>query len=165
MKFIKTSLVEYLNENKHLNKYDVFHSSNEKFTRFETSKITNLKGDLYGEGFYFTDNYEYSKKFGQYLYDCTILLNNPIDLTNPMKAKTQLLTLLNNIRNINESDLEYIEESIKYSNFTSAFRRIRKYLTFEQLSKMFDGVIGYSEVGGKEYVVYDPSNIKINSVS
>ena len=61
MKFIATTIDEYLNENNTSNIYEVFHSSNEYFSEFNPSKITNLGGDLYGKGFYFTDNYDYSK--------------------------------------------------------------------------------------------------------
>ncbi len=63
--------------------------------------------------------------------------------------------------NITEYDDDYIRESIDTKNFTSAFRKIRKYLSFTDLKGYFDGVIGYSEMGGKEYVVYDPNDIEI----
>lgn len=164
-KFIVTTIREYtireyLNENKQLQKI-VYHTSNEYFNYFNTNKICNIRGDLYGKGFYFSDNYEYVKQFGSILYECEIILNNPLDLTNQLNAKKALLYLLNKIDNINNYDKNYIEEAIEYNNITSAFRKIRKYLSFDELKKHFDGVIGYSEIGGKEYVVYNPNNIKI----
>ena len=69
--------------------------------------------------------------------------------------------LLKSINDISIYDLEYIEDSIRFKNFTSAFTKIRKYISFDKLKKLFDGVIGYSEYGGKEFVVYDVKNIKI----
>ena len=167
-KFIATTIREYLKEEQNFNvniPNTVYHASNEIFDKFDISKITNIRGDLYGGGFYFTDNYEYAKDFGSILYECNIKLQNPIDLTNSEKVKQQLLRLLNDINNITKYDDNYIRDSIKHKNFTSAFMKLRKYLSFKDLKKYFDGVIGYSEKGGKEYVVYDPTNIKILNVT
>lgn len=156
MKLISSLIKEHLlNENE----YVVYHSSNKKFSEFKLSQITNLGGDLYGEGFYFTNNYEYSRKFGKHTYKCVIRLDNPLNLTN-RSTKDQLYQLTKNITNIPNNDLEYINDSIEHKNFTSAFRKIRKYISFNELSNLFDGVIGYCEEGGKEYVVYNPNNIK-----
>ena len=154
-----------INEDKNsATEYIAYHASNEYFTDFDVAKISNLRGDLYGKGFYFTNNYNYAKKFGTIMYECKITLNNPIDLTNDSKAKIHLLKLLSTINDISEYDEEYINDSIKYKNFTSAFRKIRKYCSFMELRELFDGVIGYSEEGGREYVVYNSKDIEILDV-
>jgi hypothetical protein len=64
-KFIATPIREYLTENIEDKQYVVFHSSNEYFNKFDLSKITNLRGDLYGYGFYFTNNNTPSKHSGK----------------------------------------------------------------------------------------------------
>ena len=158
-KFI-ANMGEYLNEN-HSQTYSAYHSSNKKFTHFDLSKITNLGGDLYGWGFYFTNNINYSKKFGKYTYRCEITLNNPLNLTNST-TKEQLTNILENT-NLSKINSDTILELINGNNFTTAFRYIRKYVSFDELKNMFDGVIGYADAdgGGKEYVVYNPENIKI----
>lgn len=158
-KFIATT-IEFLNESDQLPRI-VYHASDEYFNYFDTDKMSNISGDLYGKGFYFSDNYEYVKQFGSIMYECEIVLNNPLDLTNQSNAKKGLSYLLNSIDGINNYDKNYIEDSIEGNNLTSAFRKIRKYTSFDELKRHFDGVIGYSEVGGKEYVVYNPNNIKV----
>lgn len=159
-KIIKTTISEYLIENQvQYVKYLVFHSSNKKFNEFDLSKITNLGGDLYGEGFYFTDNINYSRKFGNYTYRCKITINNPLNLTNK-STKEQLTNLLINI-NLSKNDFNTILELINSSAYTTAFRYIRKHISFSALKQMYDGVIGYAEEGGKEYIVYNPENIRI----
>ncbi len=145
------------------NKYNVYHSSNVKFDKFDISKISNDNGDLYGSGFYFSDNLQYTKIFGKYNYKCNITLNNPLNLTNDIIAPKQLNSLLELVKNVSEVDLEHIKSSIRSKTFTSAFRLLRKYISFETLSNLYDGVIGYCEQGGKEYVVYNPDNIKIKN--
>lgn len=152
-RYIETKSNEYL--------FIVFHSSNFLFKEFNLSKITNLGGDLYGKGFYFTDNIVYSKRFGKYTYKCEILLNNPINLINK-STKYQLTNLLNNI-NITQIDFNIILELINSNSYTTAFRYIRKHISFNELNDKFDGVIGYidDDSYGKEYVVYNPKNIKI----
>ncbi len=160
---IKIKLKDYIKESQS-NKYEVYHCSNVKFNRFDLSKITNLQGDLYGKGFYFSDNLEYCKSFGKYIYRCSITLNKPLDLTNDIVASKQLNSLLELIKNGSEIDLEHIRSSIKNKNFTTAFRLLRKYISFETLSNLYDGVIGYCEQGGREYVVYNLDNIKIKNV-
>lgn len=163
-KFIATTIREYLNENVVDKQYVVFHSSNEYFTKFNLSKITNLGGDLYGYGFYFTNNITYSKQFGKYTYKCEITLNNPLDLT-IKSTKETLLSLIKNT-DIPKNDLQSLIGLINNNHFTTAFRHIRKYISFNELSNIFDGVIGYADAdgGGKEYVVYNPNNIKILSI-
>jgi hypothetical protein len=163
MKYIKTTLNQYINENTNIP--IVYHASDANFDEFDISKITNIRGDLYGVGFYFSDNLEYVKQFGKILYECEINIPNPINLTDKFLAKKQLSYLLGKIENIKSSDKEYIEDSIEYKDFSSGFRRIRKYLSFNDLKKHFDGVIGHSEKGGMEYVVYHPQNIKIVNVN
>lgn len=162
-KFIATTIKEYLNENVEYKHYVVFHSSNEYFNKFDLSKITNMGGDLYGYGFYFTNNITYSKQFGKYTYKCEITLSKPLDLT----IKSTKETLLNLIKNINipKNELQSLIGLINNNSFTTAFRHIRKYISFEELSNIFDGVIGYADDdGGKEYVVYNSNNIKILSI-
>lgn len=163
-KFIKTSIVEYFNGNDVQDKkYIVYHSSNEKFNNFDLSKITNFGGDLYGKGFYFTDNINYSKQFGKYTYKCEIILNTPLNLTNN-STKEQLTILLKNINKPNV-DFDTILSLINSNSYTTAFRYIRKYLSFNELKNLFDGVIGYADAErGKEYVVYYTENIKILSM-
>lgn len=161
-KIITSTISEYLNENQGQDvKYIVFHSSNNKFKEFDSSKITNIGGDLYGKGFYFTDNINYSRKFGIYTYKCEITLNNPLNLTN-ISTKEQLTHLLINI-NLSKNDHNTILELINNSAYTTAFRYIRKHISFNKLKYMYDGVIGYADApdGGKEYVVYNPDKIRI----
>jgi len=163
-KFIKTKFSEYIKEVNMYN-YEVYHCSNERFTYFDQDKITNIHGALYGPGFYFSDNIEYVKKFGKNIYKCSIRLDNPINLKNEKIAKTHLIQLLNNIKEIDKVDVESINELIHSKAFTGAFRKICNYLTIMELSKMFDGVIGYCEEGGSEYVVYNTNNIKIITIN
>lgn len=158
----KTTLREFLNEKAGHKQYVVFHSSNEHFNKFDLSKITNMGGDLYGYGFYFTNNITYSKQFGKYTYECEITLNKPLDLT-INSTKETLLNLIKNI-DIPKDELQSLIGLINNNSFTTAFRHIRKYISFEELSNIFDGVIGYADGGGKEYVVYNPNNIKILSI-
>lgn len=163
-KFIVTTIREYLNENVGYKQYVVFHSSNEYFNKFDLSKITNMGGDLYGYGFYFTNNITYSKQFGKYTYKCEITLSKPLDLT--IKSTKETLLNLIKIIDIPKDELHSLISLINNNSFTTAFRYIRKYISFEELSNIFDGVIGYADAdgGGKEYVVYNPNNIKILSI-
>lgn len=161
-KIITSTISEYLIENRiQGEKYIVFHSSNQKFNKFDESKITNLGGDLYGEGFYFTDNLNYSRKFGHYTYKCEIILNQPLNLTNS-STKEQLKYLLNRI-NLNKDDYRTIFELINSNSYTTAFRYMRKHISFNELKYIYDGAIGYADThdGGKEYVVYNPDKIRI----
>lgn len=153
-----------LNENNNETKI-VYHASNVVFKKFDISKITNIRGDLYGKGFYFSDNTKYIKQFGPIIYKCEINLSNPIDLTDSKKAKKQLMELFNVIDNITDYDNSYIKDSIKSNDLVSAFRKIRKYLSFSDINTFFDGVIGYSEMGGKEYVVYNSNDINILEIT
>jgi len=161
---MKNLIRKILKEEIENKKYIVYHSSNQTFTKFNSNKITNIKGDLYGKGFYFTDNIEYSKKFGNILYKCEIVLKNPLDLTK-QKGKEQLMFLKNTITHFENNDEEYILGSINDGSVTTAFRKLRKYIPFTTLSKYYDGVIGYGEEGGKEYVVYDENNINIVEIN
>lgn len=153
-----------LNEDASQGKYIVFHASNEKFDNFDISKISNLNGDLYGKGFYFTNNIKYAKKFGKFTYKCEIVLKNPLNLTDK-STKEQLTNLINNM-DLSEENFDDILSMINGNSYTTAFRYIRKYLSFNELKNMFDGVIGYadSDGGGKEYIVYSTNNIKILSI-
>jgi len=161
-KIIATTIREYLNENVGNKQYVVFHSSDEHFNKFDLSKITNKGGDLYGYGFYFTNNITYSKQFGMYTYKCEITLSKPLDLT--IKSTKETLLNLIKIIDIPKNELQSLIGLINNNSFTTAFRHIRKYISFEELSNIFDGVIGYADGGGKEYVVYEPNNIKIISI-
>lgn len=163
-KTIHNSIRRNMFESEKKSYYKVYHSSNEKFTQFKLEKITNLGGDLYGKGFYFTDNLNYSENFGKITYECLVTLKNPLNLTNS-NSKNQLTQLVNYINDIPEKDLEYISGSIQNNSFTTAFRKIRDFISFESLHELYDGVIGWSEEGGREYIVYNPKNIKITNIT
>jgi hypothetical protein len=132
MKFLKIKLKDYIKESKS-NTFEVYHCSSVKFDRFDVYKMSNLNGDLYGKGFYFSDNLEYCKSFGKYIYRCSITLNKPLDLTNDVNVPNQLNGLLKLIKNGSEIDLDHIKSCIKNKSFTTAFRLIRKYISFETL--------------------------------
>jgi hypothetical protein len=155
------SIYEFINDTY---TYKVYHASSEHFDVFDVEKISNIRGDLYGKGFYFTNNYDYAKNFGKYIYLCNVRLQNPLNLTND-KTNIELSYLLERINNINDFDLEYIVGCIKSKSYTTAFRKIRKYVSFEELKELYDGVIGYCEEGGKEYVVYNPNDIVILEIN
>jgi hypothetical protein len=135
----------------------VYHCTDSEFDAFDNTYITNLKGDLYGKGFYFTDNLEYAKQFGSNIYVCDIQLYQPIDLT---KGAAVLLELSHDIPN------ERIATLIRSGAYTSAYRLIRDYKSEEELKALgYDGVIGYCEFGGKEYLIFDSQQVKIKGRS
>lgn len=103
-------------------------------------------------------------EFGKFTYKCEIVLKNPLNLTDK-STKEQLTNLINNM-DLSEENFDDILSMINGNSYTTAFRYIRKYLSFNELKNMFDGVIGYadSDGGGKEYIVYSPNNIKILSI-
>ncbi len=144
--------------------YILYHGSNNYFKEFDITEEYTLHGDAYGEGFYFTDSYAYASNFGKYIYECKIVLNNPIDLTNEKKAKDALLKL--NSNNLNSNYNEIITELINGRNFKTAFYNIRKEQTIEDFKKLgYDGVIGYADWdSGKEYITYYKNNIKILNI-
>lgn len=134
----------------------VYHGSNYNFDEFIIGD--NRNGDLYGKGIYFTNNKDYAKMFGKYLYECRIVMKNPFDLT------SNDMSHFNNLRDIinDENELLYFDDSIKNKNYTTALRRLRHkdILNNDDLKKMgYDSIIGYCEFGGKEFVVFDAEQV------
>jgi hypothetical protein len=127
---------------------NVYHCSDRKFDIFSDDYMTNNNGDQYGKGFYFTNNLEYAKQFGEIIYRCDITLHNPIDLT---KNTASILTNISH-------DIEdaAIESLILSGSYTTAYRLIRKYKSEDDFKAMgYDGVIGWCEMGGKEYLIFN----------
>jgi hypothetical protein len=146
-------------------KYDVYHASNILFDTFDVNHISLMHGELYGWGIYFSNNKKYVTQFGKYLYKCEISFSNPIDLT---ANKSIILSKFNKIMdNIPYNDNKrYIEDSLLHGNFTSAFRKLSSIMSIKQLkSAGFDGVIGYCEEGGKEYICWDDNQMRIQQVT
>jgi len=130
------------------------------FEKFDINKASNNKGDLYGYGLYFSNNINYSKRFGKYLYKCKIEINKPLDLTNKNVEK-DFKYILENI-NINKKDFEYIDDCLIDKSYTTLLRKLYQNITVKDLIKLgYDGIIGYCEEGGKEYVLWYDKNIEI----
>lgn len=130
--------------------YIVYHSSQSSFDAFAKKSVEGMLG----KGFYFTNNVEYSKQFGNNLYKCEIVLNNPIDLTgHNYDAIRKILYKLGN---------NAFADLINNGNFVSALRKISEKNNWKDFSNLgYDGVISYCEKGGKEYLIYNKSKIKI----
>jgi hypothetical protein len=139
-------------------KYTVFHGTDSHFDEFIVGD--NRHGDLYGKGIYFTDNYKYAKTFGEIVMKCEIVIYNPFDLTK--KDMSHFLKIRDYIDD--EKELEYFDSGYKSKAYTSILNRLRYKGLFsnkilEELD--YDGIIGYSEMGGKEYVVFSPNQVNV----
>ena len=116
-KFIKKTLLEYLNEQRLLNEniknnLVLYHGSNHNFIQFSTKNIGNGEGNQsFGYGLYFTDNEEVAKFYASMLggdngivyvirTNDLILFDWYGKLDNDIKSK-----LINNLKKININEL------------------------------------------------------------
>ena len=128
------------------------------FTEFKDSHMgSNDNGGYLGDGFYFTDNYDYAKSYTdeEFMDKSEIGNAEPGEYGNPQVYETYL-----NIQNpyvINESDVEYDTNALAEALGTET-----NYQATDLLKKQgYDGVIYNFESGTKEYLVFDSKQIKI----
>lgn len=142
--------------------YRLYHASNVIFEKFDSKYITLNNGDLYGYGFYFSNNLEYVKKFGKYIYTCEVEFENPIDLR---KSKSELLLVFEKLLKLTTNNVEHnnIIDLILSGCPTTAYRRLRKIIDVQYISE-YDGVIGECEEDGYEFIKWSHDGIKIINV-
>ena len=156
MDYIKTFESFSLADGKY--KYIVYHGTDSHFDEFKVGD--NQHGNLYGKGIYFTDNIEYAKIFGIIILKCEIVMYDPFDLT--AKDMSHFKKLRKYVKD--PTELEYFDSGYRNKNYTSVLNRLRYkgIFTNKILEKLgYDGIIGYSEMGGKEYIVFSPMQANI----
>lgn len=156
MDYIKTFESFSLADDKY--KHVVYHGTDSHFEEFEVGD--NRHGNLYGEGIYFTDNVKYAKMFGSIVLKCDVVMYKPFDLT--AKDMSHFLQLRKFIKD--PTELEYFDSGYKNKVYTSVLNRLRfKDIPVNKIIEKlgFDGIIGYCEFGGKEYIVFSPMQINI----
>jgi len=138
-----------------------YHGTNKKFNKFEYTDALGNGGEMLGKGIYLTDNLDYAKDFGDNVLKCKIKATNPIDLT---KAKEGMFDdFLPLIKD--DNGIEYVESCLRMRALVTAFRKIRQFVSMEQMEKLgYDCVISWADApsgGGIEVAVFDPKNIEI----
>lgn len=139
-------------------KYKVYHGTDAIFDEFEVGD--NQHGNLYGKGIYFTDNVKYAKMFGSKIMECEIVMYKPFDMT--VKDMSHMLALKKYIKDPVEREM--FDDGYRGGSYTSVLNRLRYkgMFTNDMLEKLgYDGIIGYCEIGGKEYVVFSPMQVNI----
>ena len=128
------------------------------FTEFKDSHMgSNDNGGYLGDGFYFTDNYDYAKSYTdeEFMDEYEIGNAEPGEYGNPQVYETYL-----NIQNpyvINESDTEYDTNTL-----ADALGTETNYQATQLLKEQgYDGVIFNFESGTKEYLVFNSKQLKI----
>jgi hypothetical protein len=188
MKHLKT-----FNESISSNKIIAYHGTpHGKFDKFSMSK-RGTGGDVkgtgdYGKGFYFSSDKEYAlsyatevtnirsdvKKPDPTLYTVELTMNKPFDMRILSKIRDENISLVKKFGFLNVPDIEYekmfnrlgIDES-DYEYYTEIEDLMDDNWGDWDFKKMlnkrgFDSVINYD---GKEYIVYDPEQIKIIDIN
>jgi hypothetical protein len=141
----------------------LYHASDQLFKSFDMDKVSGIRGSLYGPGLYFSDNRKYVSMFGKYVYECEVLMRQPFDLTSK-NVRGELLKLVSSYEFPSEVQT-YVEDTMKSMSYTTLFKELLYIVGVEHLKNMgYDGVIGYCEFGGKEYVIWDDKNVSIKRV-
>ena len=141
----------------------LYHASDQLFKSFDMDKVSGIRGSLYGPGLYFSDNRKYVSMFGKYVYECEVLMRQPFDLTSK-NVRGELLKLVSSYEFPSEVQT-YVEDTMKSMSYTTLFKELLYIVGVENLKSMgYDGVIGYCEFGGKEYVIWDDKNVSIERV-
>ena len=92
--------IEYINlllEN--VNKYIVYHGTNNKFNLFDLKYLGSERGKTPSNlrGFYFSDNKDVAKSFGKYLLTAEIFFRNPLIINAKGKNYSEFKHKLNDI--------------------------------------------------------------------
>lgn len=135
----------------------LYHCTNDTFDVFDIEKSKN--DSMYGKGIYFTDNLNYAKKFGEYIIKVNLNMDNPFDMTKNNMNHFQELEFL-----IPDEDKNRFYEYLISKSYVSCYTwmRYKNYIKNTDLEDLgYDGIIGYCEEGGKEYITFDTKNIKI----
>lgn len=97
-------------------KYIVYHGTNADFDEFDSSEIgSNTQSSWNGYGFYFSDNINESKHYGNIILKCQIELYNPIDLTKTEDTSVNgsgLIRLLGDLNGFSKVEIPKLKRTI-----------------------------------------------------
>lgn len=173
---------QYLQENKNI----VYHGSNKVIDDFKY-EFTNKGNDQLGSGFYFTNNKDDAKRYGQYVHEVELSLDNPLDADKKgnltiKQARNFIKTAPNYKEDIwewGDIDSEGEEKVLRKASEAYAFKNqniVRSLFSLandfyrdepkifnENIKSIlgFDGVIKKHENGDIHYVAFFPHQIKI----
>ena len=145
---------------------ELYHYSNENFETFDNNlKGTSTDDGVFGEGFYFWDDYNiaelYCNKFGKYIYIVEIDVSKFYTF--------DLSETLNSLESLNE--ICDCQNLIDYFNENEEIESCEFLITVIDLTKKLSG-LGYTGVKAlnregldcSEYCVFDSDSITINEV-
>lgn len=123
----------------------VFHGTNADFSEFDKAKVgQSTDSGMYGDGFYFTNDSEYANHYaknGSVMPVC-LKFRNPL-IINEKNQIPQIDLKLETIEDMMNSDKKY----------SQAFRK-------KVISMGYDGVIDNISGNGRQYVAFEPTQIK-----
>ena len=85
-----------------------FHGSiKENISQFEVSN--EQKFPVRGKGIFFSDSLKYASKFGNFIYVCEVILNNPKIYNTSVDFEIDIMK--------NKNDIDFLYETLKSKNF------------------------------------------------
>lgn len=159
-----------------------YHGSSNKFTEFSHDFLgTASDSGMYGDGFYFTDNIEDAKEYGDIIYEVYLNMKNPLIIKGAEQDTELLINLEDGVEDLVPDELldKYDENELDVMN-DEILQKRRENLQKYVLDK-HDGIIddefrrnnykpviiihdgGLYFTGFNEYVVYDANQIKLTS--
>lgn len=129
---LKNILKENMNS-----KYIVYHGTDNDIDEFYENEIgTNTKNNWKLDGFYFSDNINQSKLFGNIILKCEILLDNPIDLTQSKYKDSSvngsgLIRLLGDLKGFSKVEIPQLKTTI--GDLDSIIRELEYYFNPDRI--------------------------------
>ena len=123
-----------------------FHGSRKKFNNFSLSYFGQSDAGQWGEGIYFTDKEEIASQWGNYLYRCNLHFYSPFI--------------------IESGDMDRLNDFLGLGNTTKECTDKLKELGYDSIiSEGETWYINGKTVEGNQYVIFNPDNIEILSVT
>lgn len=139
--------------------YSVFHGTYNDFQDFDYSKIgSNTEASWHGYGFYFSDNEEESKLYGNNIIKADITLNNPIDFRD---VNNNLIGFLCDLKGF--GDIEYKGKTLtEWNKIITELNELdysKIHITEGNKSWFKTLIFEYDE---KEYIIYNRTETEVN---
>lgn len=175
LKFIKTTIREYLNEQDILSEpitegITAYHRSSKKFNKFDISNVSNYENrQLSGWGLYFSDTIP-DNQYGDYLYKVKLFKNKKeyilIDLKNPVEEHivNKIVEALNGYNKKSDEVVEFA-----YSGWLF-YRTLSRILGGDKKASLFllgNGIDGLEKSHAKnlnDYILFNDNDITIEEV-
>lgn len=142
----------------------LYHGSNSKNIRALSTNFIGKRGVSFGTGFYFTNDIEIAKQYGEYIYEADVTLGKVLDLDKPTQDDWDTIAMY-----ITKSREEKGKEPKDLSDDKDTFFSIKgseKLGMFLRELGNIDAILSYgrydtvSLLHGREIVVLNSDNIK-----